>query len=94
MYEQKANAGKLIFKNNFYLQRGAYDLVAVLDESVSNEPYIIKGNFIDLFDPKLPVYQSKTVNTGEQAFLLNIDRWQINNVLRCLPLHAVYMKKR
>lgn len=74
MYEQKANAGKLIFKNNFYLQRGAYDLVAVLDESVSNEPYIIKGSFIDLFDPKLPVYQSKTVNPGEQAFLLNIDR--------------------
>lgn len=74
MYEQKANAGKLIFKNNFYLQRGAYDLVAVLDESVSNEPYIIKGNFIDLFDPKLPVYQSKTVNPGEQAFLLNIER--------------------
>ena len=74
MYEQKANAGKLLFKNNFYLQRGAYDLVAVLDESVSNEPYIIKGNFIDLFDPKLPVYQSKTVNTGEQALLLNIDR--------------------
>lgn len=74
MYEQKANAGKLIFKNNFYLQRGAYDLVAVLDESVSNEPYIIKGNFIDLFDPKLPVYQSKTVNPGEQALLLNIDR--------------------
>lgn len=66
--------GKFVFKQ-FLSPKRAYDLVAVLDESVSNEPYkVIKGNFIDLFDPKLPVYQSKTVNPGEQAFLLNIDR--------------------
>lgn len=76
MYEQKANAGKLLFKNNFYLQRGVYDLVAVLDESVNNEPYFIKGNLIDLFDPKLPVCKSKSLLPGEQAFFFNIDRVQ------------------
>ena len=74
MYEQKAKAGKLLFKNNFYLQRGVYDLVAVLDESVGNESYLIKGTLIDLFDPKLPVYKSKTIQPGEQAFFLNVDR--------------------
>lgn len=74
MYEQKAKAGKLLFKNNFYLQRGVYDLVAVLDESVSNESYLIKGTLIDLFDPKLPVYKSKMIQPGEQAFFLNVDR--------------------
>ncbi|GAB6123724.1 hypothetical protein [Dysgonomonas termitidis] len=74
MYEQKAKAGKLLFKNNFYLQRGVYDLVAVLDESTGNEPYVIKGTLIDLFDPKLPVYKSKMIQSGEQAFYLNIDR--------------------
>lgn len=74
MYEQKAKAGKLLFKNNFYLQRGVYDLVAVLDESIGNEPYQIKGTLIDLFDPKLPVYKSKIIQPGEQAFFLNIDR--------------------
>ena len=74
MYEQKAKAGKLLFKNNFYLQRGVYDLIAVLDESVSNESYLIKGTLIDLFDPKLPVYKSKMIQSGEQAFFLNVDR--------------------
>lgn len=74
MYEQKAKAGKLVFKNNFYLARGAYDLVSVVDESVSSEPYVLKGHLIDLFDPQLPVVNEKTVNPGQQAYMLNIDR--------------------
>jgi len=74
LYEQKAKAGILAFKNNFYLGRGAYDLVSVMDESVSKEPYILKGRLIDLFDPQLPVVQEKIVNPGEQAYMLNIDR--------------------
>ena len=74
LYEKTAKAGTLIVKNNFYLSRGAYDLIAVLDEGVSEKPYIQKGRLIDLFDPKLPVLSEKTVNPGEQAFLLNVDR--------------------
>lgn len=75
MYEEKAKAGTLEFKNHFYLERGAYDLAAVLDEgSISNEPYIIKGRLIDLFDPTLPVLTEKVVQPGEQAFLLDINR--------------------
>ena len=74
MYEKKAKAGKLVFKNNFYLSRGLYDLIAVLDESVDSKPYTLKANVVDLFDPKLPVYKSKSVQVGEQAFLLNLDR--------------------
>lgn len=78
MYEQKAAAGKLTFKNNFYLARGFYDIAAVLDESVSSDPYIIKGKLIDLFDPELTVYKSKTIQPGEQAYLLNVARVQDN----------------
>lgn len=75
MYEEKANAGNLQFKNNFYLERGYYDLVSVLDEGmVSNEPYVVKGRLIDLFDPELPVLSEKVVNPGEQSFLVDIDR--------------------
>ncbi len=75
MYEEKANAGNLQFKNNFYLERGYYDLVSVLDEGmVSNEPYVVKGRLIDLFDPELPVLSEKVVNPGEQSFLIDIDR--------------------
>ncbi|MGQ7867847.1 hypothetical protein [Sunxiuqinia sp. sy24] len=74
LYEETADAGELIFKNNFYLERGAYDLISVLDESVSDEPYVQKGRLIDLFDPKLPVLKEKIVLPGEQAYLFNVDR--------------------
>ena len=74
LYEQTAKAGEFVFKNNFYLERGPYDLISVLDESVSDKPYMQKGRLIDLFDPELPVLHEKTVYPGEQAFLLNVDR--------------------
>jgi hypothetical protein len=73
LYEQ-AFGKKIEYKNNFYLERGPYDIVSVMDESVSSEPYTIKGKLIDLFDPTLPVLEEKKVNPGEQAFLYNIGR--------------------
>lgn len=73
-YEKKAAAGRLVLKNNFYLERGIYDLVAVLDESTGSTPYTVKGKLIDLFDPSLPVSNSKTVRPGEQAFLIDVSR--------------------
>lgn len=73
-YQHDAKAGKLSFKNNLYLQRGAYDIVSVMDESVSKEPYKISGPVIDLFDPKLPVLSQKVINPGEQALLYNVKR--------------------
>lgn len=74
MYTDKAKAGKLAYKNNFVLHRGDYDIVAVVDEGISDEPLTVKGTLIDLFDPKLPVYNECTVGTDRQALLLNVDR--------------------
>lgn len=74
LYRKYAKAGHMEFKNNFYLQRGDYELVAVLDESVSETPFTVKGCLIDLFDSQLPIYTSKQVYPGEQAFLLNVNR--------------------
>jgi len=68
-----SGAGKLKFKNHFYLQRGLFELVAVLDESVNNDSYTIKGTLIDLFDPTLPVYSSRTIAPSEQGYFLNVD---------------------
>ena len=66
--------GKLDYKNHFYLERGPYVMVAVVDENaISNEPLTLKGNYIDLFDPNLPCLKEKIVNPDEQAFLFNID---------------------
>ena len=74
LYEQKAKAGALTFKNYFLLERGPFDLVAVMDESVSDQPFTVKGCLIDLYDPQLPVLSEKAVLPGEQAFLYNVGR--------------------
>ncbi|MDR2813884.1 MAG: hypothetical protein LBB79_04420 [Prevotellaceae bacterium] len=70
----EAAAGKLETKNSFYLERGAYVIASVMDESVSAEPLVLKGAYIDLFDPELPVLQAKTVNPGEQALLYDVTK--------------------
>ena len=73
-YETDSKAGKLVLKNNLYLERGPYDVVAVLNENPDTKPYIVKGPVIDLFDPTLPVLAEKVVNPGEQAYLYDVKR--------------------
>jgi hypothetical protein len=68
------NTGRLETKNNFCLERGAYVIASVMDESVSNDPLVLNGLFIDLFDPELPVLQRKTVLPGEQAYLYDVKK--------------------
>ncbi|MGL5564043.1 MAG: hypothetical protein ACRDCN_15720 [Tannerellaceae bacterium] len=74
LYNKHAGKGNMEFKNSYYLQRGAYELVSVLDESVSDAPFTVEGVLVDLFDPQLPVTTTKVVNPGEQAFLCNIRK--------------------
>ena len=73
-YEQDAHAGKLVTKNNFYLQRGPYDIISVMDENPDSKPYVVKGPVIDLFNPDLPVLDQKTVTPGEQSLLYVVNR--------------------
>ena len=73
-YQATGSDSKIITKNYFYLERGPYDIAAVMDESVSDMPLTIKGPVIDLFDPALPVLSQKTVQPGQQAFLYAPDR--------------------
>ncbi len=73
-YQKDAKAGKIQYKNYYTLSRGYYDLIAVMNESVGNQPYNAEGLYIDLFDPALPVYTHKVVTPGEQAFLLNLKK--------------------
>lgn len=94
LYEQKAKAGSLIFKNNFFLQRGNYDLIAVMNESVNDNPYIAKGMFIDLFDPQLPILKEKLVQPGSQSFLYDINRVKNKNTPQTLASAArIYDEK-
>ena len=73
-YETAPNKGSLETKNNLYLERGPYVITSVMDESVSTEPLTLKGIYIDLFDPTLPVLQEKIIRPGEQAFLYNVQQ--------------------
>lgn len=73
-WQTDAKAGELQFKNNFYLQRGPYDIIAVMDESTGAQPYTVNEPVIDLYDPELPVLQQKIVRPGNQALLYNISR--------------------
>ncbi|MDR0749804.1 MAG: hypothetical protein LBF62_09570, partial [Tannerellaceae bacterium] len=61
-------------KNNLYLERGPYVIASVMDESVSDESMTLKGIFIDLFNPALPVLKEKTIHPDEQAFLYNVQQ--------------------
>lgn len=71
---RRAYGAGLSFKNNFYLERGPYDIISVLDENTDARPYIVPGPVVDLFDPTLPVLASKTVNPGEQSLLYDVRR--------------------
>ncbi|MEO5593900.1 MAG: hypothetical protein ABIR15_10245 [Chitinophagaceae bacterium] len=71
---EEAGAGKLQTKNYFYLERGPYNIASVLQESVSNEPLVLNGPVIDMFDPLLPVLKQKIVNPGQQSLLYDLKR--------------------
>jgi len=67
--------GKLEQKNSFYLERGPYTLVAVLDEGVvNNNPFTIKGDFIDLFSPELTYYSETSILPGQQGFFFDLRK--------------------
>lgn len=67
--------GKLQLKNSFYLERGPYTLVAVLDEDVvTGDPFMIKGDYIDLFSPELTYYSETSILPGNQAFLFDLGK--------------------
>jgi hypothetical protein len=93
-YENAAKSGVLQFRNYLYLERGSYDIVSVMDENVSDEPFSVKGILIDLYDPKLPVLSEKIVQPGTQALLYNIGRLKNKKQPRVLAAAArIYEEK-
>ena len=66
--------GTVEFKNHFYLERGMFDIAAVLDESVSEDPLRIEGRLIDVYDSTLPVYSVKELSPEQQCLLIDVNR--------------------
>lgn len=73
LYKDKTG-GAPDFRNYFFLERGPYTIVSVMDESVSSETLRLDGFYIDLFDKELPVVREKVVSPGEQAFLYDLKK--------------------
>ncbi|WP_300700573.1 hypothetical protein [Bacteroides sp.] len=88
MYERGGDAGKLLFKNSFYLERGPYEIAAVIDDGIDNTPLVLEGRFINLFDTSLPVVSKFVVEPGKQALLYNIDKVENPEVPQVLAAAA------
>jgi hypothetical protein len=59
--------------NALVLRRGPYVVAAGLAESVPDaKPLVLKGRFIDLFDPELPVLSTVALSPGKRALLFDL----------------------
>jgi hypothetical protein len=73
---QAAAAIKLAWKetDSLVLRRGPYLAVAGLDKSMPDaKPYVLRGRYINLFDPELPVLNNVTVAPRVRMLLLDLD---------------------
>lgn len=57
----------------FDIRRGPFVIVSVLDESVSDAPVTLRGQFVDLFDPHLPCLTERTLAPNERTLLYDLE---------------------
>jgi hypothetical protein len=73
---QAARAIHLPWKetNALVLKRGPYVIAAGLDESIaSTKPFLMKGKFINLFNPDLPILRKVVVGPNTRLFLVDLS---------------------
>jgi len=73
---QAAHAAGLPYREHNFLRlrRGPYVIAACLRESVSETPLELTGPFVDICDANLPVLAGVTLQPGQQAWLLDLNR--------------------
>lgn len=60
--------------SHLVMRRGPYVIGAGMEESpVEGPPPVIRGRFVNLFDPELQVQRAVTLAEGVRVFLLNLD---------------------
>ena len=72
---QAAKVANLKWRETNYLvlQRGPYVIAAGLDESISDEPKILHGKFINLLDSELRVQDTVRIEPGGRYLLRDLD---------------------
>jgi hypothetical protein len=75
LVQQGAKPAKLKWRetSSLVLRRGPYVIAAGLDESIAGEPKVLRGHFVNLFDPELRVLDSVPINPGSRYFLRDLD---------------------
>ncbi len=59
--------------NALVLRRGPFAIAGGLDESIPNaEPYVVRGSFLNLFDPQLAVVRDVRLEPGTRALLFDL----------------------
>jgi hypothetical protein len=70
------------------LKRGRYTIVAAL--ASAGKPVVVRGRYIDLFDPSLALLADPQVDPGKQMFLLNpnvgADMSVLASACRAVPI--------
>ncbi|WEH11932.1 hypothetical protein [Alicyclobacillus fastidiosus] len=58
--------------NAFVLERGPYVIASVMDESYHQEPVVLSGSYVNLFDANLPIVHRITLNPGDNILLYDL----------------------
>ncbi|HIJ65809.1 MAG TPA: hypothetical protein HPP77_07640 [Candidatus Hydrogenedentes bacterium] len=74
-------------QNYLCIRRGPFVVAAALEESISDQPFTLEGEFVDLFDAALPVVKNKRVAPGEYALLYDLE-WARNKGIRAKVVAA------
>lgn len=74
LFENVEDNDNFSFTNVYFLRRGHYIVTAVVDESVSEQPLILSGLYIDLFEPELPLKKKVVVEPNSQALLIDMSK--------------------
>ena len=70
----KEQGENLIERNYFLLRRGPYVIAATMNESVSDEPLVLNGRFVNLLKADLPIETSISIAPGTQGWYLDLDK--------------------
>ena len=61
------------YRNDLTLRRGPYVISSVMDESVNNEPKVIKGHFVDMLSGEYNIITEKVLKPDEGTVLFDLD---------------------
>lgn len=68
------------YKNYLSIERGNYIIAAVMDESVSDEPLVFEGDFVDMFTPDFALTTKKILRENDKCMLLDLDKIKDENL--------------